>query len=386
MPRVIIPCARVAGLLARDGVRMSDEAVRLRLAGCRHWLEALLQALLTEVTLPPPVTGWRIRIVDGSSIQAPGATGTDYRLHFDFAAAEQRVCHVHVTDVHEAESLARFAFGHGDVVLADRNFARARQLLATLSAKAHVVVRYCPSYLPLDDRQAQRFDVVEALRAQPSAVRQCSFAVAVREPAGAGTAGVAVWLHAKRLSDTQYAKVVQRLRRRASRKGHHLKAATLEVNRWVMVLTSVPPTLLSAAQILELYRVRWQIELLIKRYKSLLKVGALRAASGGAVAQVWLLGKLLYALLVEHRALRQVGHGWTQLTTTRRGTWWRIWKLLAEEIKMIIVGTTSWDEEGWRLALAVLGERRRRRKLQRLPRNITRRLCTAPPPSVLQTT
>jgi IS4 transposase len=49
--------------------------------------------------------------------------------------------------------------------------------------------------------------------------------------------------------------------------------------------------------ILQLYRLRWQIELLFKRFKSLLGLGDLPAKQRD-LARSWMLGKLILALLV----------------------------------------------------------------------------------------
>ena len=63
----------------------------------------------------------------------------------------------------------------------------------------------------------------------------------------------------------------------------------------MIVLTTVPPEELAAEVILDLYRVRWQVELVIKRYKSLLAAAEMRAKAGSPLAVVYLLGKLLLA-------------------------------------------------------------------------------------------
>jgi IS4 transposase len=66
----------------------------------------------------------------------------------------------------------------------------------------------------------------------------------------------------------------------------------------VLVLTSLDAEAWSAAQVLELYRCRWQIELAFKRLKSLLQLGQL-PKQDPASARAWLQLKLLLALLIE---------------------------------------------------------------------------------------
>jgi IS4 transposase len=67
-----------------------------------------------------------------------------------------------------------------------------------------------------------------------------------------------------------------------------------------MLLSSLPDQ--HAAQaILQLYRLRWQIELLFKRFKSLLGLGDLPAKQRN-LARSWILSKLILALLVERTA------------------------------------------------------------------------------------
>jgi len=64
------------------------------------------------------------------------------------------------------------------------------------------------------------------------------------------------------------------------------------------VLTTVPKKLLSTAAALELYRFRWQIELLFKRLKSLLHLDTLPSRQG-PTAKSWMLARLLAAALAQ---------------------------------------------------------------------------------------
>src|SRR2546422_4088296 len=63
-----------------------------------------------------------------------------------------------------------------------------------------------------------------------------------------------------------------------------------------MVFTTLTSEQFSSDEVLEWYRVRWQIELVFKRMKSLAKVGHLPKHDASS-ARAWLYGKLLVALL-----------------------------------------------------------------------------------------
>ena len=63
--------------------------------------------------------------------------------------------------------------------------------------------------------------------------------------------------------------------------------------------------------------------------------GQLRAREGGPLAQLWLDGKLLYALMLEKRMRRKLGDRWGRLDQQRTTSWWRPWKMLAEEIALL---------------------------------------------------
>ena len=94
----------------------------------------------------------------------------------------------------------------------------------------------------------------------------------------------------------------QRAQRKARRKAQthqrEVSAEALELSKYVLVLTNLETERWSAAQVLELYRCRWQIELAFKRLKSLLQVGQL-PKKDPASARAWLQLKLLLALIIE---------------------------------------------------------------------------------------
>ena len=89
--------------------------------------------------------------------------------------------------------------------------------------------------------------------------------------------------------------------RRAARpggRGSEVRPATLAFARYVIVFTTFCEEAFSAREVLEWYRLRWQIELVFKRLKSLAQLGHLPKRDNES-ARAWLYGKLLVALLVD---------------------------------------------------------------------------------------
>jgi hypothetical protein len=90
----------------------------------------------------------------------------------------------------------------------------------------------------------------------------------------------------------------RRLRQKAAKRGKTLDARSLEAAGFVLLLTTLPAGEVAAGDILALYRFRWQIELVFKRWKSLLDLDRLPAHSA-PLARCWLYTKILAILMVE---------------------------------------------------------------------------------------
>ena len=76
-------------------------------------------------------------------------------------------------------------------------------------------------------------------------------------------------------------------RREARRQGSEVRPATLAFARYVIVFTTFCEEAFSAREVLEWYRLRWQIELVFKRLKSLAQLGHLPKRDNES-ARAWL--------------------------------------------------------------------------------------------------
>lgn len=356
-------------------------AVRYRLCTALPWIQALL-AQSMSAWLPAATPGHlRWVVIDATTVQGPGAEGTWYRLHVALDLVRLRRLHVALTDAHQGERLDYYPLQEGDVVLVDRAYNQPRQLIAQADRGVSVVVRYNPHGMraagaPGYEDVGAAIEVAQWL-GQSSGTSTCR---TVR--VSADRAYIDATLHAWRLPPQAAAEARRRVRERARKKGRTPRAETLALAEWVLVLSTLPATLLSTDTIMMLYRARWQAELVMKRLKSLLDIDRLRARQGSPLAELYLHGKLLYAWLLEQRAQRR--RSWERprggpFDQSRRATPWRVYQLVHRELATVIAGVAHWCLARWDEALAVMRERPRQRRLQQLPPRVTGliRFCQA---------
>lgn len=290
---------------------LSDTALLERLEKAADWLGDLVGALLAEVAPAAAPSGswpgWRLRAVDATALCAPGANGTSWRLHVGYDLARQRVDRIDLTDGRGAESLRRFAGGPGDILLADRGYARPRDLRPLLEAGADLIVRTGWNALRLLRPSGRPFDLFAALAAQRGPVGEVRVCVDEGATPGAGTSlpqTVPLRLVIGRKTAEATARTRQRLLKESRQKGKRPDPRSLQAAEYILLLTSLPAETFSSAQVLALYRLRWQIELAFKRMKSLAGLDTLPAKKP-ALARAWIHARLI-ALLLADRIAGQV--------------------------------------------------------------------------------
>jgi len=89
----------------------------------------------------------------------------------------------------------------------------------------------------------------------------------------------------------------KKLRKKESKKQIKISDDTKLSHHYMFVATSLPE-IFTAKEILDIYRLRWQVELVFKRYKSILGLGSIPTKTKEST-ETWLNGKMLLALLVE---------------------------------------------------------------------------------------
>lgn len=277
---------------------LSDVAIMKRLRKCREWLRALCVSLFNERGLAlGEAEGPQFRLVDATNVKEPGKTGSLWRIHYSLRVPALVCDFFRLTETSGAgtgESLSRFPINAGDHVIADRGYSQAPGIHFAASHRAFVLVRLNAQSLPLLEEEGRAFDLIGRLRAVTAGVAAW-WPVRIPGPDGALLPGRVC---AVRKSEEAIRRAHKRLRRRASKKGHALRPETLVLAEYVVVVTTFPEDRFSPSEVLEWYRVRWQIELLFKRFKQIAQLGHLPKRDPDS-AKGWLYGKLFAALVTE---------------------------------------------------------------------------------------
>jgi hypothetical protein len=275
---------------------ISDVGLLKRLRRSEDWLRWLCVQLLTEngVDLAGHRGGQRnVRIVDATIVKEPGKTGSEWRILYSLRLPELECDFFELTGTTGAgngESFSRIPVTRQDLLLADAGYSKAPGIQSVVAQGADVLVRLHPQSLPLIDDTGSALDLLAKLKTLKTAGQVGEWNVT---PVGTEVRGR---ICAVRKSEESIRIAHRRIQRRASKKQTRTKPQTWEYAKYVVVFTT--ELLSPGAVILDWYRVRWQIELVFKRLKSLAQLGHLPKHDARS-SRAWLYGKLFVALLTQ---------------------------------------------------------------------------------------
>ena len=284
--------ARTTGLAA-----ISDVALFKRLRKAEPWLRWMTTQMLRESRYGSKLvlweTGERLRVVDATTVQEPGATGTSWKVHYSLTLPTLLCDFFEVTDARGGETYERLPIERGDIVLGDRGYCHREGVAFVKERGGDVVVRLNSTSFPLMDLDDQPLELLPTLRTLEG---HQSKEWSVRFEASSGRYGAR--LCAIRKSSVAAQRAKERIIREAKKRQKRPTPQTLEAAEYIFVLTTIAKARLTTAMVLELYRARWQVELAFKRLKSLMQAGHVPKYDQ-ASAQAWIQAKLLSVLMIE---------------------------------------------------------------------------------------
>ena len=291
----------VAWFAETGGPKVSPYCLHTRMRAAGAYLSALVARMTTwrSQCAPELWDGYSLMLVDATSFSGRVATGTDARIHAVLRLADLGVVQATALGVEHGETLRRFQWDERQLVIGDRAYCNPPGIAWAVDHGAEVLVRLNRSALPLLNRRGESFDVVKWVRPlREGQIVERAVRFVVNGEAEPRT--IAGRLIATRLPDDKAEEARARVRKE---QGRDATAETLEMAAYVVLFTTAN---LDAERCLEAYRLRWQIELLFKRWKSICGFDALPNERPDTT-QSWLAAKLLLGLIVERIAARADG-------------------------------------------------------------------------------
>jgi len=275
---------------------ISDVALLKRLRASGEWFRWMAVELMKQwVTRQPAVIfekDFRIRIIDATTIQEPGNTGSTWRLHYSIGLPSLQCDEVHLTSPKVGESLKRFSVHPEDLLLADRGYAHCADVGHVVRSGGNLIVRMNTSNLPCMNMDGSSFTLLEHLRTL-TGTKLGDWDVCTMDGDLLITGRICGIKKSKEAAEKARNKVIKD----SKRKGREPQPETLEAAEYIFVFTTLDRRF-PATMVLEMYRGRWQVELAFKRLKSIMQLGHLKKKDIDA-AMAWIHGKLFLAFLIE---------------------------------------------------------------------------------------
>ena len=307
-----LPLRQTVALMAESGgPDVSHVRLHKKLLRSVPYLRRLVREMVdTSEVAPERWSGYDVVAVDATAVCGPGAETTDARLHTQVRLADLDVLDVHVAGVEVGETFKRFSWAPGQLAVADRAYCNAPGIGYVVERGGDVLVRVNRGSLPIffDD---EPFELMPWLRLLPG---HHAYEIPVVIHDKERDQKITGRLVAMRLPEPQAEKARARLVRE---RGTSVSELDREAASYVVLFTTVPKSRIDAERCLALYRLRWQVELLFKRWKSLCGLDRLPNHLDETIL-AWLYAKVLLALLMQRMAASALSPPELQTSSRRR--------------------------------------------------------------------
>lgn len=279
---------------------VTDVALLKRLQCSEEWLKALCLGLLRERGFEEEVVdseGIQMKLVDGTHIKEPGKTGSQWRIHYSLSLPGLQCNYFKLTPSEGAltgESYKQFPVKKGDCIVGDRGYSTSQGIAYLTERGAYCLVRVNSSALKFHEKSGgKEFNLLANLKELQKEKMHNAWSVDIVEPCYGKIPGRVCAIR-KSKAATELA--IAKIKKQANKRQRTVKPETLEYAKYIIVFTTLPLEIFSTDMVLKWYRLRWQIELVFKRLKSLAGFGHLPKYDEVS-ARAWLYGKLLVGLL-----------------------------------------------------------------------------------------
>jgi hypothetical protein len=263
--------------------QISDVGFMKRFAKCGKLIEWLLDNLNPQATAhyskPKKFEKYDIKALDASVVTSGGKRRITHRLHFSIDIFRLKSDQYKITSQKTGESLTNFEVKESDLFLGDRAYGTKTSMEHCLAGKGDFIFRIRRNAFDVYDKNGNKIDLIEKLsklKKNKTLRLRCCF--------------------------LDYNGNLAPIRICAMHKPKGIvenpAGDTVFMNNFIVLATSILDSRISAKDILDLYRLRWQIELYFKRLKSLVGFGDVPNKTEGHI-KIWLNAKLAVAIMLE---------------------------------------------------------------------------------------
>ena len=277
--------------------KMSDVAFMKRFEKCGNWFRAINQKIATKELINYQRPNWMeektVVAVDASNVTEKGRSGRTYRLHYAMDIFKMGSLDHMITDLKVGESLVNFKLKPGYLVIGDRAYSTIRGIEHCEKNGAEFILRMRKNSFTVRNGSGEPIDFLDAIKSVES-----EKLVDVRTYAtNLYGQKVAIRICAKKKDPEAITRTQKKLKCKESKKQLIISDETKVFNEYIVVVTNLKDDI-PAEEILEAYRLRWQVGIYFKRLKSILDFGELPKRRIDSVI-AWLNGKMMIALLIE---------------------------------------------------------------------------------------
>lgn len=274
---------------------ISDVGFMKRFNRCNDWIKnIILEMLGNEVIkydVPEKLKDYKVLAVDASDVRQKGAVQKLFHLQYAVNLFTLSSESFKITPQEQGETLKNFNFRNNTIVIADRDYASMTGIEYCLENQTDFILRIKNKAFNLYNEKGEVIELSSMLKDVTE--QSCDFILYYKYKNKLKP----IRFCAVRKSREEIEIEKKRILQKESKKQISLSDDTKFTHQYFFVVTSLGKEFTSD-EILRLYRLRWQVEMVFKRYKSILKLGSIPTKTDIS-SLVWLNCKMLIALLIE---------------------------------------------------------------------------------------
>lgn len=276
--------------------KISDVGFMKRFIKCKDWIIWLTQHILPNPVIqykkPEWLKSYQVLGIDASDIAEKGAVKKLWHLHYAVDIFSLTCSQFKITGQSIGGSLKNFTLGKGYLVVADRAYGTIKSIEHCLAEGGDFIIRIKNKAFNIYDANGEKLIFTDWLRTVGETAEELNVYIRNSEKKL-----VPLRICACKKTKEEMAAEQVRIKKMESKKQLKLSDETVFTHNYMFVITSLPSEI-PAAEILSCYRLRWQVELVFKRLKSLFELGSIPTKTEEA-SETWINGKILLSLLTE---------------------------------------------------------------------------------------